>query len=78
MAGPTGNNLRSVAMVSAGEGWAVGDGGTILHYTGGSWQSAASPTLSTALTMPPTLPLRMGGARLLDAREACAGFPQPI
>jgi photosystem II stability/assembly factor-like uncharacterized protein len=28
---PTGSNLYSVAMVSATEGWAVGDNGTILH-----------------------------------------------
>jgi len=26
-------NLYSVAMVSASEGWAVGEGGIILHYT---------------------------------------------
>ena len=31
---PTGNDLESVFMVSASEGWAVGDYGTILHYTG--------------------------------------------
>jgi len=36
--------LWSVAMVSADEGWAVGEGSTILHYTGGSWQAISSPT----------------------------------
>jgi hypothetical protein len=40
-------SLSSVAMVSASEGWAVGDSGTILHYTGGSWQSVENPTSST-------------------------------
>jgi hypothetical protein len=33
-------------MISEGEGWAVGDGGIILHYSGGSWGIAASPTTS--------------------------------
>ena len=43
--GPTcWKSLYSVAMVSASEGWAVGEAGTILHYTGGSWQSVTSPT----------------------------------
>jgi len=34
---PTGNALYSVFMVGAGEGWAVGDLGTMLHCSGGSW-----------------------------------------
>jgi photosystem II stability/assembly factor-like uncharacterized protein len=29
------NSLYSVAMVSASDGWATGDHGTILHYVGG-------------------------------------------
>jgi hypothetical protein len=29
---PTTNNLSSISMISASEGWAVGDGGVILHY----------------------------------------------
>jgi len=32
-----------VFMVSANDGWAVGEGGTILHYSGGVWQESASP-----------------------------------
>jgi len=32
-------------MVSANEGWAVGSGGTILHYSGGSWGTVTSPTI---------------------------------
>lgn len=31
----TGSDLFSIAMVSSNEGWAVGRGGTILHYLGG-------------------------------------------
>ena len=31
-------------MVSAGEGWVVGGWGTILHYTGGSWNTVTSLT----------------------------------
>jgi hypothetical protein len=43
--GPTTGILNSVFMVSSSEGWAVGDGGVILHYTGGSWSLyAGSPT----------------------------------
>ena len=36
MTSPTGSNLSSVVMVSTADGWAVGDSGTILHYTGAS------------------------------------------
>jgi photosystem II stability/assembly factor-like uncharacterized protein len=38
----------SVFMVSATEGWAVGSGGAIYHYTAGSWTSFTSP-VSTPL-----------------------------
>ncbi|MCH7759370.1 hypothetical protein IID20_03370 [Patescibacteria group bacterium] len=31
-------------MVSASDGWAVGEGGTIIHYDGTSWLSVSSPT----------------------------------
>jgi photosystem II stability/assembly factor-like uncharacterized protein len=40
--------LRSVFMLSASDGWIVGDKGTILHYTGGKWVKVKSP-VSTAL-----------------------------
>jgi photosystem II stability/assembly factor-like uncharacterized protein len=36
--------LHSVFMLSASEGWAVGNFGTILHYHVGSWSSVTSPT----------------------------------
>ena len=36
--------LTSVAMLSAGEGWAVGYGGILLHYLDGAWQKAIGPT----------------------------------
>jgi hypothetical protein len=40
--------LTSVRMVSADEGWAVGDGfnaqSVIFHYTAGTWQTMTSPT----------------------------------
>src|SRR5579885_1608541 len=35
--------LRSVFMLSATDGWIVGDKGTILHYTGGRWVQVRSP-----------------------------------
>jgi photosystem II stability/assembly factor-like uncharacterized protein len=41
---PTGYWLNGVYMVSGSLGWAVGSGGTILYYSGGQWQDAASPT----------------------------------
>ena len=41
---PTGATLHAVTFVSADEGWAVGEGGTILHYTGGRWRVEDSPT----------------------------------
>jgi len=39
---PTEEWLNDVSMVDANEGWIVGEEGTILHYTGGSWQLVAS------------------------------------
>src|SRR5215469_8642620 len=43
---PTTQNLHSIAMVSATNGWAVGDYGTILHYTGSQWTQVNSPTFN--------------------------------
>lgn len=37
------NALYSVFMVSATEGWAVGDHGSIYHYFAGAWTAFASP-----------------------------------
>ena len=31
-------------MVTPSDGWIVGDGGVILHYSGGTWNSYTSPT----------------------------------
>ncbi|HLW00584.1 MAG TPA: YCF48-related protein [Ktedonobacterales bacterium] len=42
--GQTDFTLTSVAMASPAEGWAVGDGGVILHYQSGTWERAPSPT----------------------------------
>jgi photosystem II stability/assembly factor-like uncharacterized protein len=39
--------LNSVFMVSASEGWAVGVGGIIYHYTGGGWSPSTSPVGTT-------------------------------
>ena len=51
-ASPTAKDLRSVTMVSASEGWAVGDE-TILHYSDGAWQLFANPagTVLTSVAM---------------------------
>lgn len=36
--------LKSLAMTSSVEGWAVGTNGTILHLSGGAWSAVPSPT----------------------------------
>jgi photosystem II stability/assembly factor-like uncharacterized protein len=41
------SGLNSIYMVSASEGWAVGVGGIIYHYSGGGWMS--SSTVGTTL-----------------------------
>jgi len=41
---PTGATLRAVTFPTSDEGWAVGDGGVILHYSGGRWTVEDSPT----------------------------------
>src|SRR5690349_20156864 len=43
----TPNNLRDVFMVSANDGWAVGENGTALHYNGTSWQPGNISTTDT-------------------------------
>lgn len=41
---PTSNFLEDISMLSATDGWAVGNNGTTLHWNGSSWQNIASPT----------------------------------
>ena len=36
--------LHAISMVTATDGWAVGDEGVIVHWDGTRWQPAASPT----------------------------------
>jgi hypothetical protein len=36
-------NLRGVWGSSANDIWAVGEGGTIVHFNGGAWSLVASP-----------------------------------
>jgi hypothetical protein len=40
-------SFNGIAMVSASDGWAVGIGGLIVHYSSGVWTSLASPTSQT-------------------------------
>lgn len=42
-ASPVTANLNSVAMVSANDGWAVGENGTVLHYDGKNWVKFSTP-----------------------------------
>jgi hypothetical protein len=41
---PTSYSLRSVAVLSADDGWAVGGGGVILRWDGSNWLNTPSPT----------------------------------
>ena len=41
---PTANDLYDIEMVTPEDIWAVGAGGTILHWNGYDWQQVASPT----------------------------------
>jgi len=43
--------LNSVAMVSANDGWAVGENGTLLHYDGNAWISYSLPVTTTLLSV---------------------------
>ncbi|MBM79653.1 MAG: hypothetical protein CMJ78_03540 [Planctomycetaceae bacterium] len=56
VATPTTGPLRAIAALSESHAWAVGDGGTILHFDGSAWQSVSSPTTSnlTAIAFGPT------------------------
>jgi len=42
-----GGVLRAAWLASADEGWAVGDGGMILHWQNGVWRQVTSPTTAT-------------------------------
>jgi hypothetical protein len=58
--GPAGAAPYSVFMLSASEGWAVGDNGTIIHYQNGAWHvttSAFSPLSTPTPTYPPVSPV---------------------
>lgn len=50
---PTSSNLYSAKLVNDNEGWAVGQGGTILHYSNGGWMDetgSVSSSLGTSGT----------------------------
>ena len=44
IATPNTGPLRAVAALSESNAWAIGDGGSILHFDGSAWQTVASPT----------------------------------
>jgi hypothetical protein len=43
---PTSKNLNGLFMVSANDGWVVGNDGTILRWNGSQWSAFTSPTTS--------------------------------
>lgn len=58
-ASPSSNNLNGLVMLSAKDGWAVGDGGIILHYQGSSWSQIPSGTTASLYGLsfgPPSTP----------------------
>jgi len=44
---PTTEHLHSVYMVSADDGWAVGEDGTIIRWDGTDWSTVTSPTMAS-------------------------------
>lgn len=45
------NNLYSISMLNASEGWAVGAGGLALHWNGTQWESVPTGVSSTLLSV---------------------------
>jgi len=43
---PVTADLNSIYMLSSSDGWAVGDGGTIIRWNGSNWNSVGSPVAS--------------------------------
>jgi photosystem II stability/assembly factor-like uncharacterized protein len=41
---PSDDNIRAVEALSATDGWAIGEHGSILHYDGAAWTVMSSPT----------------------------------
>lgn len=52
----SGYSLYGIAMASAGEGWAVGSDGLIVHDLGGTWTQVPGPTGQTLLSIAMTSP----------------------
>lgn len=48
--GPTQNDLRAVKMINDHEAWAVGMGGTMLHYLNGNWRMVPTRSSNPNLT----------------------------
>ena len=49
--GTTTQNLYSISMVSANDGWAVGAGGTALHWDGSAWSAFPTGVTSALLSV---------------------------
>jgi len=50
-ASPTTNTLNAVDMVSATDGWIVGDSGALLRYNGNTWAQVSNPITTTLLSV---------------------------
>ena len=45
------HDIRSIFMINANEGWAVGTAGTIIHWNGTTWTTVTSPTTNTLFSV---------------------------
>ena len=43
--------LHSVSMITAADGWAVGESGSIIHWNGIQWDIVTSPTMDDLLSV---------------------------
>ena len=73
----TTENLNGLAMVSANDGWAIGDAGTIQHFDGSSWTLIASGTASDLFGVsfgPPSSPNSGAGFAVGGSGGAASAF----
>lgn len=78
-------SLNAISMPSPSDGWAVGDGGLILHYDGHGWTRVSSPTvvfLHAVQMLAPNDGWAVGDSASLDGAilhyDGVAWTPQPL
>lgn len=78
-------SLNAISMLSASDGWAVGDQGLILHYDGRTWTGVPSPTetfLHAVQMLAPNDGWAVGDSAFLNGAilhyDGTAWTPQPL